>query len=365
MMNVRDPTLLRLPPSEIQCGEVWKERGRGTPPEDADNGDDEDDEVGSVLFWLQVSPLQRRLKFSCRKGSVGVLEEHEILPPTSAREALEEAAYEQADPQFFDPGYTLAGATGFQIWAGTRLLIETLVVPKASDCAQLQAIQRHLLSNNQNHHSGQPHQPKRILELGAGIGVVGITLAAAVAGAHVILTDLPALVEHATQWNVHTNRSRAPPTASEAPAPSPPAWCTSESVLIGNDDGWATTMALDWRIPIHQQLPLPMYDNLDYIVASDCVWLVSMLDALLDTVAAIFEASEGDESPTFTTVNRVIQTIGARGWTVECLAWRPIRVIPTTATNTTTTMEAADGTDSAEPDEKEVFVFAIRAKLEQ
>jgi predicted nicotinamide N-methyase len=420
---VRDPTLFRPPPpsNHLQCGEIWKQEEE----EDPVHGDDESKAVGSILFWLQLSNEHtRRLEFSCRRGSVGVLEDHERdeAPVTAttreALEALEEATYEQVDPHFFDPGYTLAGATGFQIWAGTRLLIETLVMPRETDCPRLQEIQRRLLSttNTTNNSNIDPHQPPaktRILELGAGIGVVGIALAATVGGAQVVLTDLPTLVDHATRGNLYANRSSnssnnkvSPVAASEGKSPpATPDWFSTEPVLIGNhNNGWATTMALDWRIPIDQQLPLSMYSNLDFIVASDCVWLVSMLDALLDTVAAIFEACtkssstiptlilsfqrrdsrcEGDDSPNFTTVHRVMRSVQARGWSMDCLAWRPVRVAATAAatsctkginesgTNTSTTTTTSsncrhlpagmdDNDKEGDPDEKEVFVFAIR-----
>ena len=382
-MSLRDPALLRTPPPTLQCGEQWIEPKHGEP-----NGQDDDsdsDFVGSILFWLQLSKDHQRLEFSCRRGSVGVLEEHEVEPRSSRQEELEEATYEQVDPQFFDPGYTLAGATGFQIWAGTRLLIEALLVPLTTDCPRLQEIQRDLHGTHQ--HSHQEQRPtKRILELGAGIGVVGIALAAELVDAQVLLTDLPTLVDHATQWNLDANRYRmiratgAAEAASPSPSPPPNDWFPTEPVLMGyqNNNGWAATAPLDWRIPVQEQLPLSAYSNLDYIVASDCVWLVSMLDALLNTVASIFDASassssspptlllsfqrrdtsEGDDSPNFTTVQRVIHSVTARGWRMECLAWRPVGRGMTPPINESSTTDDHD--DGDDPDEKEVFVFAIR-----
>ena len=82
-----------------------------------------------------------------------------------------------------------------------------------------------------------------------------------------------------------------------------------------------------------------------------------MLDALLDTVQGVFEiskksptfimsfqrrdASGGDGSALFTTVERVLASVGDRGWSFDCLAWRPVQL--------------GDGEG-----DKEVFIFEIR-----
>ena len=114
----------------------------------------------------------------------------------------------------------------------------------------------------------------------------------------------------------------------------------SNAVSIQN--GWAAATPLDWNQPIENQLTDKQKSaRVDLIVASDCVFLVSMLTALLDTVADLFtlspnaslllsfqrrDAKDGDESTLFTTVNRVIHEVKARNWSIECLAWRPVVV---------------------------------------
>lgn len=181
----------------------------------------------------------------------------------------------------------------------------------------------------------------KVLELGAGVGLLGASLAAA--GAHVLLTDLPTLVDNATHPNLSRNKKK---TSAE----SCPDWLQPDAIPIGS--GWAGATALDWTVPLESQLSVKQQEGVEVIVASDCVWLKSMLDALLETVASIFASSpssvflmsfqrrdtaDGEDSAMFTTVNGVINSIESRQWAIECLAWRPI------------------ATDS----DKEVFVFQV------
>ena len=134
-----------------------------------------------------------------------------------------------------------------------------------------------------------------------------------------------------------------------------PSWLGKDAVCIGK--GWASAKALDWTKPLSpNQLNPSQIESIDMIVASDCVWLVSMLEALLDTVRGVFEQSKrsptfimsfqrrdasSDDSALFTTVDRVLTSVRGRGWSFECLAWRPVRL--------------GDGEG-----DKEVFIFEIR-----
>jgi hypothetical protein len=118
-------------------------------------------------------------------------------------------------------------------------------------------------------------------------------------------------------------------------------------------------MSLDWsQQPLEDQfMSVEQMEQVDLVIASDCVFLVDMLRMLLDTVSIVFQrsmvrrpslllsfqrrdAKDGDDSESFTTVNRVIREVQAKNWSMECLAWRPVVV------NEETT---------------EVFVFEIRA----
>jgi predicted nicotinamide N-methyase len=305
-----------------------------------DNDDDEWDDgeiimntIGQVVMFQCTLPEKGKfLTFQCLEPSCGVLMEQE---ESAATEKEEDGAM---DPFFFDPGYTLAGKTGFQVWPGSRLLVEALTFPRnhekplllplvplvplvPSDFPPLRNWQQRLAKG------------ARVLELGSGVGVVGASLAAA--GAHVLLTDLKTLVQHSTQPNLERNAST---TTSTAP---PPAWLPSNAVPIGS--GWAASTAVDWTIPLDEQLEDAerVMENVEVIIASDCVWLVNMMEPLFETVDCVFRRNPNAKlllsfqrrdpkdtstsSSMFTTVDRVLTTMmEQRKWSVHCLAWRPI-----------------------------------------
>jgi predicted nicotinamide N-methyase len=305
------------------------------------------------------------------------------------------------DPFFFDDGYTLAGRTGFQVWAGSRLLLESLLypvqcsqrvslntqspsMPYDEDPPRLQYWQQRMLrlqqTQSHNRRTDTPGPPLKILELGSGVGLVGSSIAAL--GHEVVLTDLPTLIKHSVMPNIKLNGFKTNPRdktsfeTSRQPCSSPdlhlsPLWLST--ITSGSENnpkkeaktksfpipiyagenrgfGWMKALPLDWTKPLQDQIvnARETMQDLDLIVASDCVWLKSMLDALLDTVSSIFDLSgpqtsfilsfqrrdkngmnnknidEGQSSSSslFTTVEGVLEAIVDRGWTWECLAWR-------------------------------------------
>lgn len=232
-------------------------------------------------------------------------------------------------------------------------MIETLAWPHSDDCNRLKEIQQCICNG------------ARLIELGAGVGVVGTYLSAI--GSQVLLTDLPTLVENAIDCNLARNEkitALISNTNTDTPAKTCPQWLP-DGVQMGN--GWAATFSLDWTQPLNEQLTTEQSSAIDFVVASDVVFLVSMLNSLFDTVDSIFKASsnnnpsfilsfqrrdakEGEESSSFTTVKGVMSAVEDRGWICECLAWRPVAV----------RKEESDGTVTDA--KSEVFVFEIKPK---
>jgi hypothetical protein len=173
----------------------------------------------------------------------------------------------------------------------------------------------------------------------------------------VLLTDLPTLVDNAIDDNLQRNATIQPENGQSAPA-----WLGRSAFRIGK--GWASSASLDWTLPIQDQLSSEQCKSVDIIIASDVVFLVSMLQSLLDTVASLFEESaannpsfilsfqrrdsqDGEESTSFTTVNRVICEVKKRGWNMDCLAWRPVTVLK-------------ERDSEVVKEESQVFIFEIR-----
>ena len=102
--------------------------------------------------------------------------------------------------------------------------------------------------------------PTRILELGAGTGLVGLS-AAAIFGVPVLLTDLPAIVPN-LQHNINENASR----------------------LLGCGGGEATAQVLDWSCA--PEPPLLESLRYDVILAADPLYSPDHPRLLVDTICA-------------------------------------------------------------------------------
>lgn len=329
LVSILDPSRRRDPPDHFECGEFL------------DKGDS-----SNVYFFCTVpGDDTRRLTFSCRDRSVGVLRQDERKV---TNEGIEESREDvNVDPNFFDFGYTLAGRTGFQVWAGTRIMLETLLFPSPADGSRLKAIQNEMLTSC-----------KKVLELGAGVGVVSLSLAAS-SSVQVLLTDLPTLVEYSILPNLKRNENvqrRSPDNKdnTKSGADVPPKWlCKASSnqifeeeefdgdekpvYPIGNAGGWASVAAVDWTKPLSDQVS-SIANEMDWIIACDCVWLVSMLESLLETVERIFQNNlnarlllsfqrrDSSDASRFTRIETIVDAVDARGWKSECLAWRYTRV---------------------------------------
>ncbi|CAJ1933432.1 unnamed protein product [Cylindrotheca closterium] len=354
-----DPSLMRPASKDFRCHESL-ERHFVAAAADADDDDVAHDHYaydvsGSgqvVMFQCTLPETNKFLTFSCQEPSCGVLMEDE---PAATKE--EDGAM---DPFFFDTGYTLAGKTGFQVWPGSRLVVEAMTFVDASnnhDSPRLRTWQERMANG------------AKVLELGSGVGVVGASLASF--GAHVLLSDLQTLVQNSTQPNLQRNannknqqsfRANYDDTEIVLSSPPRPSWLPSNAVRIGK--GWAASTAVDWTIPLPEQVQHiraskasttnsadssssseNILGQIEVVIASDCVWLVSMMEPLFDTVQYVFqhnpnaklllsfqrrdgstttpESSDSSESSMFTTVDKILTAIQHdRKWSVQCLAWR-------------------------------------------
>lgn len=271
---------------------------------------------------LRINNCEHRLNFSCRDITSGVLLPNE---PKVSKVIIDNVQQGSTNPFFFDPGFSLEAMTGFQVWPGSRLLIEALTTRIASSGANSRIKYWQERLGNLN-----------IIEVGSGVGAVGCSLAAA--GANVLITDLPVLAKHGIWPNIKLNENALEdvPVGIFLSNENSTESTLFEPTRIGN--GSANAATLDWFKPIQEQISSNSTSNVDLIVACDCLFLRKLIEPLLDTVSTIFEHSSLRNPNLLFTYQRrnmmglfigleeLIERIGKRGWDVECLAWRSIAV---------------------------------------
>lgn len=361
--HLKDPSNLLSPYSSLKCSEAIRPLNFDSHEYDSDY---DEEEIGQIEFICSfpLHPVVQHnsatsshitLRFRCRDQSVNFLQSGE---PTECQPDEKTECQEAIDPHFFDTGYTLAGSTGFQIWAGSRIMMETLLHYPSTLSESRNLVNCMKRNSIIEMYQNRIKDGANILELGSGVGVVGTSLAAV--GGHVLMTDLPTLVDYSLCPNIFVNTAKGNlSTENNDGCQSPPTWLGSDVSAIHN--GWASATALDWTRPVQDQLTTRQTDEVQIIVSCDCVWLVSMLDGLLDSVEAIFNASthddisflmsfqrrdskESNNSSMFTTVEKVLSAVDLKGWNLTCLAWRPIVV----------------KCENDSKEEREVFVFEIK-----
>ena len=142
-------------------------------------------------------------------------------PVRVQRRAVEEETEATVESCLFDDEFGIEAFTGLTVWDATWCLVALLqAAPLAARVAA----------------------GARVLELGAGIGAVG--LAAAARGAHVVLTDLPSVVAAMLQPNIALN-------AEAAAAAAPGAQWLGVPLPGG---GSAQAHVLDWSKPVTAQV---------------------------------------------------------------------------------------------------------------
>jgi len=253
-------------------------------------------------------------------GASLLIARRDIAPASGSRSGSDD---DFVDPNFFDDDYSVAATTGVcRVWEGAAVLVRHL-----GECEALRARLR----------------GRRVLELGAGVGLCG--LAAAAAGAHVLLTDLPAVVDEVLWENVRRNRredddrdgdgdgederrGEAPatsatsaPTTAYPPSSSSSTWSGATVPIVGPGRGTAASQALDWTKPVAAQLESQSQIARDalsradaeraagdaaaeafwrrradpprdprraaILLAAECVWLRELVEPFAETCAAL------------------------------------------------------------------------------
>lgn len=208
--------------------------------------------------------------------------------------------------------YSVAASTAWLVWEGSWALIELL---RREEDAWL----RRLVAG------------KRVLELGAGTGLLGLAVAAA--GGHCVLTDVHSMTEGSLRPNVqgnHTPPTRDTRAASAAPADTRlPGWTESGS-MVGSL-GSADVQALDWFKPVSSQRSPIDVTQAQVILAAECAWLAELVEPFVRTLVALlsephkptcvfaFRERAGDASTAFVGRGAVLRRLEEAGCEVT---WR-------------------------------------------
>uniref|UniRef100_A0A7S0PVD6 Calmodulin-lysine N-methyltransferase n=1 Tax=Asterionellopsis glacialis TaxID=33640 RepID=A0A7S0PVD6_9STRA len=332
---VPDPRLLCPVVKELRCAEeLITADDLHTHNQDCE---DEDERVGPYTFFVTLPPYSTasesepepaiRLALTCRDRSCGVLVPHEPLAP-------KQLPHEGVDPFFFEKGFYLEAQTGFTVWPGSRLILEALT-------GSYKGFERMLHWQNR-----MAKGMLNVLELGAGIGIVGACLAAA--GADVLVTDLQVLVDHAIVPNLRRNSHQGVDEKEEKELDNRSSTLT-QSLLqslpettpvhpIGR--GHAAAHVLDWTKSPSSQLPCETLSSIDLIVGCDCAWMEKLIDPVLSTIKVVFAKSikagkdpkmlmtyqRRGKNEVFSTLEGFLKEAKIHGWSVECIAWRPVDI---------------------------------------
>ena len=213
------------------------------------------------------------------------------------------------DPNFFEPGYSVAGSTGFRVWEGTRVAADLLRPASERTYAYVLGAR-----GWEKHEAGADAdadedadadvdvdaavegvrvalEGKRVLELGSGTGLAALALAKA-GGAHVLATDLRAVVDDVLWVNV----DRAAEGEGEGEGEG---FFFPGGVRVG--EGSVACYPLDWvsvesgedwcRVTslARPQLALdPLGCACDVVLGVECVWLAELVPSFVATVEAAF-----------------------------------------------------------------------------
>ena len=208
----------------------------------------------------------------------------------------DEESIGDVDPRFFDPDYSVAASTGMVMWEGSWAAVELLRKESSWLLDMLRG--------------------KRVVELGSGIGLLG--LCAAAAGSHVLLTDVPSVVEERLEPNLQHATTGPPIGAADG-------WLDARTLGRGS----AAVQPLDWYKRVDEQATPNDPRECDLILAAECVWLRELVEPFVETVVALmrgpkkpkcilaFRERAKAESTTFSSLATVAETFRERGVTIK------------------------------------------------
>eukprot|EP00043_Microstomoeca_roanoka_P010732 m.101788 g.101788 ORF g.101788 m.101788 type:complete len:381 (+) comp14987_c0_seq1:108-1250(+) len=142
----------------------------------------------------------------------------------------------------------------------------------------------------------------RVVELGSGIGLLGLYLASL--GAHVLMTDVRPVVEDILTINTHRNQDQEGSDASDsharknedmesqiakAQAVTASAPWLNSVCISQKTQGTATCMTLDWTRDLDAQATSILPWDADLILAAETIWLKELIDPFVNTVKGLLD----------------------------------------------------------------------------
>ena len=205
---------------------------------------------------------------------------------------------EGPDPYFFEADYSVAASTGMLMWEGSWSAIELLRRPAGGEGGEggEGGDKGGGLGEGDGEGEGgggdlgvgsaarwlqQLVRGRKVVELGSGIGLLGLCLAAA--GGHVLLTDVPSVVECTLGPNVEAS---GPPHHADPQQLG--GWREARRVGPGS----AAAQPLDWWKPIEEQRGENDPREAEVVVAAECVWLRELIEPFVKTVLALLRGPQ-------------------------------------------------------------------------
>ena len=212
---------------------------------------------------------------ACRQPATEVYALHEPIDVSMKRATLQLAAgpdCEAPDAALEPRMLTLLQRPGTEVSSisdiGTRLWDSSVALTRLMKC--------HCIPDGSGPLSASRVQASRVCELGAGCGLVGMTFALHGA-AHVVLTDLEAVVPH-LQENVAANFEQHGET-----------WVVRSSLNGGGPDCRVECRAYTWGTDPHAAglVTAGGNANFDFLVAADAIYLSEQIEPFLASLRAL------------------------------------------------------------------------------